>query len=82
MKLFLVLALTAALSGCVTKAGRCYPIIGFGWITVSTNQPSATMVKSTLLGAGILTLPPAAMIGFGQSRTILVTTNSNLILEQ
>ena len=40
------------------------------------------MVKSTMFGAAVTTLPPQAIVGFGQSRIILVTTNSNLLLEQ
>lgn len=82
MKFFGTAVCLLCLCGCTTKQGRVYPILGFGFVVVNTNQPSATMVKSTVLGAAITTIPPQAIVGFGQSRIILVTTNSNLILEQ
>ena len=82
MKFLPTLILAAAtLCGCTTKNGRVYPILGFGWVTISTNQPHATVVRSTLLGAGITTLPPQGIVGFSQSTTTLVDTNSNVILE-
>ena len=76
-----MLILAAALCGCATQNGRWYPILGLGFVIVNTNQPNATVVKSTLLGAGVTTLPPQAIVGFGQSSAMLVTTNSNVILE-
>jgi hypothetical protein len=81
MKLLSTLVLAATLCGCATKNGRCFPIIGFGWVTINTNQPEVTVVKATLLGAGVTTLPPAAIIGFNRSSTALVTTNGNVLLE-
>ena len=81
MKLFLALAVASVLCGCTTKTGRWYPIIGLGFVVVNTNQPEATVVKATLLGAGVTTLPPAAIIGFSRSSTALVTTNGNVLLE-
>jgi hypothetical protein len=68
---------TALLSGCATENGRTYPIIGFGWVTVSTNQPSVTRYKSTLIGVGAAIQPSFQCIaGYGHSEVVVAETNS------
>ena len=67
--------------GCATKSGRWYPIIGLGFVVISTNQPKATVMKATLIGGGITTLPPAVLVGFSRSSTALVTTNANVMID-
>jgi len=81
MKLLPALALTAALSGCVRDCERIYPILGFGFVVVNTNQPKATVVKTTIFGAGITTLPPQIVAGFSRSTAALVDTNANVTLD-
>lgn len=82
MKLSALIAAAVLLCGCATKGGRCYPILGLGWTVVNTNQPGITRTKSTILGFGT-TIKPAfqCVIGFGQTETIIVETNNNVLIE-
>ena len=65
------------LCGCACRSGRCYPVIGLGWITVNTNQ--RTIVTSTALGlntgGGQLTL------GLSTFTTVTIATNANVIID-
>ena len=81
MRRLLFVAALTLLGGCATKNGRCYPILGFGWVTVSTNQPSVTAVRTTLVGVGVSTLPANAAVGYSHSVLLQATTNANVNLE-
>ncbi len=77
MKASALITAMALLCGCATKNGRTYPIIGFGWVTVSTNQPSVTSYKSTLIGFGASAQPSfQCLAGYGHSEVIVAETNS------
>ncbi len=77
----LIAVAMALLCGCATKNGRTYPIIGFGWVTVSTNQPSVTSYKSTLIGIGASVQPSfQCLAGYGHSEVVVAETN-NVTLE-
>jgi len=81
MKQLLLTALCCGLcSGCATEHGRCYPILGLGWVIVRTS-PGVTAVKTTTVGASVSTLTGSAVVGFGENVFINATTNSNAILE-
>lgn len=76
MRLSALLA-CALLCGCACGHGRCYPIIGFGWINVSTNQP--TIVTSTALGLN--TGSGQLNLGLSSFTTVTVATNANVIID-
>ena len=65
------------LCGCACGNGRCYPIIGFGWVNVSTNQP--TIVTSTALGLN--TGSGQLNLGLSSFTTVTVATNANVIID-
>lgn len=77
MKLSALFALAALLSGCATKTGRWYPLVGFGWVVVNTNQPSAVTSKALGLNAGHGQLS----LGFSTYTTVTVPTNANVIID-
>lgn len=81
MKRLLLAALCCGICvGCATKHGRCYPIFGFGWVVVD-KDPDTTVVRTTVLGAGITTLPVSAVAGFSQSSFACVPTNRTVTIE-
>jgi len=69
-----------ALAGCSVPGGRRYPIVGFGWVTITTTNVNVTTVKTRLVGGGITTLPPALTVGYSVTTLTEAGTN-NLILE-
>lgn len=77
MRLSALLILTVLLCSCACRNGRRYPIIGLGWVTLSTNQP--TVVSTTAFGlntgSGQLTL------GLSSFTTVTVATNANVIID-
>jgi hypothetical protein len=83
------LALTALcallLTGCISyKAGgtRHYVVLGFGVVSVGTNAPTVTVVKSTIIGFGASALPSSkCTVGFANSVTVVASTNQNVIVE-
>lgn len=77
MKLMLLAALGAALAGCATKTGRAYPVIGFGYVIVSTNQPSAVSVKVLGLCAG----GGQASLGLSSLTVTTIPTNASVIID-
>lgn len=60
---------------------KCYPIIGFGWVTVNTNTPNATIIKTIVVGAGVDTYNQSAIVGYSRTTKAVVDTNSNVIVE-
>lgn len=76
MKLSALLGLTL-LCGCACAGGRRYPVFGFGWVTVSTNQP--TIVTSTALGLN--TGNGQMTLGLSSFTTVTVATNANVIID-
>lgn len=76
MKLSALIALTVLLNGCATKTGRWYPLIGFGWVTVNTNQPSIVTSKALGLNVG----NGQASLGLSSFATVVVPTNANVII--
>ena len=76
MRLSALIALIL-LCGCACKAGRRYPIIGFGWVTLSTNQP--TIVITTALGLN--TGSGQMNLGLSSFTTVTVATNANVIID-
>lgn len=57
-------------------------MIGLGWTVVNTNQPGAVRFKTTILGFGMAARPAFhCVLGLGQTDTLIVETNANLILE-
>lgn len=77
MKLSALFALAALLSGCATKTGRWYPLVGFGWVVVNTNQPSAVTSKALGLNAGHGQLS----VGLSSFTTVTVPTNANVLID-
>ena len=77
MKLSALIALAVLLSGCAVKGGRCYPIIGIGWVVVNTNQPTVVVSRSL----GLNTSPGQLTIGLASYTTIRVPTNANVIID-
>lgn len=77
MKLSALMLSVALLSGCAVKNGRCYPIVGFGWVVVNTNQPSIVTSKALGFNAG----NGQMSIGLSSFSTIRVPTNANVIIE-
>lgn len=77
VKLSVLFAITLLLCGCACRKGRCYPVIGFGWVTVQTGQPTA--VTSTALGLN--TGAGQVNLGLSSFTTITIATNANVILE-
>lgn len=77
VKVNALLAVAVLLCGCATKNGRCYPIVGFGWVTVNNNQ--ATILKSSAIG--LSTGVSQACLGFSSFTVISVPTNANVIID-
>lgn len=77
MKLGALLVLGVLLGGCTTKNGRCYPIIGLGWITVNTNQPTVRTAKVL----GLNTSSGQVSVGLSSFTVIAVPTNANVLME-
>jgi len=69
------------LTGCTINGKKCYPIIGLGWVTVNTNTPNATIIKTTVVGAGVDTYNQSAIVGYSRTTKAVVDTNSNVIVE-
>lgn len=76
MRLSALIALLL-LCGCACKGGRAYPIIGFGWVTVSTNEP--VIVSTTALG--LIAGSGQMNLGLSSSTVITVATNANVIID-
>jgi len=76
VKLSALIAL-ALLSGCATKAGRWYPVIGFGWVVVNTNQLTITASKVLGLNTG----SGQMSLGFSSLTVVKVPTNANVIID-
>jgi hypothetical protein len=82
MKWMFSFALAACLlTGCTINGNKYYPVIGLGWVKVPTNSVNATIVKTTVVGAGVSTFQPSATVGFSATTIALVHTNSNVLLE-
>lgn len=64
------------LTGCTVNGARRYPIIGFGWVTVSTNQPNAVLTRTTTVGLGMTMLPVCLTVGYGRADTLTIETNN------
>lgn len=77
MRLSTLIALAALLTGCATKNGRCYPIVGLGWVSVNTNQPSVVTSKALGLNGG----NGQFSLGFSSYTTITVPTNANVLID-
>lgn len=77
MKLSALIAAMALLCGCATKNGRCYPIVGFGWVVVNTNQVHITKATTLGLNTGL----NQTCLGFGAFTLISVPTNANVIID-
>lgn len=73
----LIALLLLLLSGCTTEAGRQYPVIGFGWVTVSTNQPCVVTSKVLGFNSGC----GQTSLGLSAHTTVTVPTNSNILLD-
>ena len=75
----LITALTAC-CGCALKNGRyCYPVIGFGWVCVNTNQAAVKVTKTTVFGLGVTTVPVAGILGAGRVTLTEVRTNEAIL---
>ena len=77
MKLSALIVTAMLLCGCAVKNGRCYPLLGIGWVVVNTNQPSVTTVKALGLNAG----RGQVALGLSSFMTVSIPTNANVILE-
>lgn len=77
----LFFALVILLTGCTINSNKCYPIIGFGWVKVNTNTPNVTIIKTTVVGAGVDTYSQSAIVGYSRTTKAVVDTNSNVIVE-
>ena len=69
------------LTGCPINGNKYYPVIGLGFVKVNTNQVNATIVKTTVVGAGVSTFQPSATVGFSATTIALVHTNANVLVE-
>lgn len=77
MRLCALIALTLLCVGCACKGGRRYPIIGFGWVTISTNSPVVVDMAAIGLNAG----RGQFNIGLAHVTTITVTTNAHIVID-
>lgn len=77
MKLSALIAAVTLLCGCATKNGRCYPIVGLGWVTVNTNQPAIVTSKALGLNGGNRQFT----LGFSSYTTVTVPTNANVLID-
>lgn len=68
--------LLVLLTGCTVNGVRRYPIIGFGWVSVSTNQPNAVLTRTTTVGFGMTMLPVCLTVGYGRADVLTVETNN------
>lgn len=72
-------------TGCVsyTSGGaRHHVVLGFGVVTVRTNDPTALVVKSTTVGLGASSFPVGrCTVGFSRTVTTIVETNQNVVIE-
>lgn len=84
MRLFVLLA-TVLLTGCTVtdKTGtRCTVVLGFGYFSVSTNNPSATVYKSNTIGLGGGAVPgPNAWLGWSKTLITEVPASTNITIE-
>lgn len=72
-----LLALAVLSSGCATKTGRWYPVVGIGWVAVNTNQPAA--FTSTTLG--LSGSPGQFNLGLSTFTHVTVPTNANVVID-
>jgi len=77
MKLLPTFVLTLLLCGCAWKGGRCYPIVGLGWVVVNTNQPTVVAVKALGLSTGNGQLS----LGLSSFTTVQIATNANVVID-
>jgi len=77
VKLSALIVLAALLSGCAVKNGRCYPIVGLGWMVVNTNQPSVVTAKTLGFNAG----NGQFSLGVSSLMTVTVPANANVIID-
>jgi hypothetical protein len=77
VKLSALILSVMLLSGCAVKNGRWYPIVGFGWVVVNTNQPTVVTTKALGFNAG----NGQVCIGLSSLSTVKVPTNANVIIE-
>lgn len=77
MKLGALLVLGVLLNGCATRNGRCYPVVGLGWINVNTNQPVVRAAKVLGLNAS----SGQVSVGFSSVTVITVPTNANVVID-
>ena len=76
LSVLLLVLLLALLAGCATRNGRRYPVVGFGWVTVSTNQP-AVAISSVL---GMNSAMGQFSLGLSRFTAIRVPTNANVVI--
>ena len=73
------------LVGCVSfKSGgtRHHVLLGFGLVSVYTNTPTLTVVKSTTVGLGASAFPKSRFTaGFSESLTVMAATNQSVVIE-
>jgi len=72
-----LIATLALLCGCAINGGRCYPVIGFGWIRISTNEPAVFTSRTIGLNTG----KGQASLGLSSFTTIIIPTNSNVVID-
>lgn len=83
----LLLALLASVltSGCISytaRGVRHHVILGFGVVTVDTNKPTVTVVKSATVGIGASSFPVRrCTVGFSKDTAAVVDTNQNVVIE-
>jgi len=71
------LAFLLLLSGCATRHGRCYPVIGLGWHYCGTNQPGSFQQRTSFFGLGWFQQPVGQFVlGYQHSQLLSVTTNT------
>jgi hypothetical protein len=78
---YVILFFALLLAGCTINGNKYYPIVGFGWVKVNTNTPNATIIKTTVVGAGVDTYNQSAIVGYSRTTKAVVDTNSNVIVE-
>lgn len=77
MKLYALATVLILLTGCSFKNGHCYPALGLGWTTVSTNQPPMTRIETRIIGLGWLSKPwNRLVIGYGSLSVLGIGTNN------
>ena len=84
-RLSICLLAIVTLTGCVNftdhSGTRHYVVFGFGVVSISRTNEPVQVIKSSVIGAEIQTLPVGITAGYRSSVEILAATNANADIE-